>query len=504
MFLLHHDFAARQGRVIQRIPWMENAMTMASECCAPGNCKESGGWAMMHFGGAELGDKRRSSRLVMLAAAIAENPQMSLPKQLPDWSDLTGAYRLLSNEAVDPQAILAPHKALVRQAAGEHGVILCVQDTTQLDFTLRTGITGLGIIGDGTGRGLVQHAALAVLPDKRLLGILDLNWHAMEPVPKGEKRKERRARWTERYLWHEAAQRIGPWRQGRQLIHVGDRHADVFRFMHEARTLGHDFIVRAMHDRYVDDATEHLWEKVLRQEPLGQMSVTLGVQRNKANAIKRIGREALLTIRVTAIEVPPPQDDPRTLSVQPLSLWAVHLVEEHPPAGVDPVEWMLVTSLQAMALEEAQRIIGYYTCRWVIEEWHRCLKEGCKIEDSQLDEAADIERLAAVLAVVAARLLEMRDLAQATDERASSPESLRRLVPAMYITMAAGLAKVPVETLTPRLFWRTIAKRGGYLGRKNDPRPGWKVLWRGWTDLVQMVRGAELYQQLLDAGGKCV
>lgn len=479
-------------------------MAMASGSCARKDCKEGGAWATIHFGGAELGDKRRSSRLVFLAAAIAENPKMSLPKQLPDWSDLTGAYRLLSNEEVDPQAILAPHKALTYQAAGAHPVILCVQDTTQLDFTLRTGITGLGIIGDGHGRGLMQHTALAVLPDKRLLGILDLMWHAMEEVPEGETRRQRQSRWTERFLWHEAAQRIGPWPEGRQLIHVGDRHADLFRFMHEATELKHGFVVRAMHDRYVDDATERLWEKLLRQDALGQMTVTLGVQRDKGNRIKRQGREALLTIRVAPIVVPPSRNDPRTQDAPPRSLFAVYLVEEHPPEGVEVVEWMLLSSLEARTLEEAQTIIGYYTCRWVIEEWHRCLKEGCRIEDSQLDEALDIQRLGAVLAVVAVRLLEMRDLADASDPRATSPEALRLLVPDIYILLVAGLAKVKPETLTPRQFWRSIAKRGGYLGRKNDPRPGWKVLWRGWADIVQMVRGAELYQQLLQAGGKCV
>jgi hypothetical protein len=478
-------------------------MTMVSECCAHKN-QEAGAWATVHFGGAELGDKRRSRRLLLLATAIAENPQMSLPKQLGHWSDLTAAYRLLSNEQVDPQGILAPHQALVRQAASEHPVILCVQDTTQLDFTLRTGIEGLGIIGDGNGRGLMQHTALAVLPDKRLLGILDLACHAMSPKPKGETRRERQSRWTERYLWHEAAVRIGAWPQGRQLVHVGDRHADLFRFMHEATALGHGFVVRAMHDRYVDDSTQRLWEKLLRQEPMGQMTVKLGTQRDKGNRVMRQGREAIVTIRAAPVVVPPSRNDPRTEDAAPLSLWAVHLVEEHPPEGAEPVEWMLVTSLEAQSLEQAQVIIGYYTCRWVIEEWHRCLKEGCRIEDSQLDQAEDIQRLGAVLSVVAVRLVEMRDLADATDERATSPEALRDLVPALYIMIVAGLAKVPPEKLTPKKFWRTIAQRGGYLARKNDPRPGWKVLWRGWTDIVQMVRGAQLYAQLLRADEKCV
>lgn len=481
-------------------------MTMAHECCATQDTQAANSWASRHFGGADLGDTRRSSRLLELAGAIVEHPGMSLPKQLPDWSDLTAAYRLLSNEQVDPQAILGPHKTRTGQVAAEHPVVLCVQDTTSLDFTLRTGIAGLGIIGDGGGRGLMQHTALAVLPDKRLLGILDLTWHAMAAVPKGETRRQRQARWTEPDLWHEAAERIGGWPEGRQLIHVGDRHADLFRFMHEATAWGHGFVVRALHDRYVDEAREHLrlWDKLLGQTPLGQMRVQLGVQRDKGNRLKQAGRAALLTIRTAPLVVSPPRRDPRTQDAPPLALWAVYLVEEHPPEGVAAVEWMLLTSMEAVTLQDAQRIIGYYTCRWVIEEWHRCLKEGCRIEASQLDDAGDIQRLGAVLAVVAVRLLEMRDLADACDETATSPEALRERVPALYVLIVAGLAKVSPESLTPRQFWRTLAKRGGYLGRKCDPRPGWKVLWRGWADLAQMVRGAEIYHHVLQSGKNCV
>ena len=104
------------------------------ECCAERCSDESRNWALVHFGEAKLGDKRRTRRLVQLAAAITEDPSMSLPKQLPAWSDLVGAYRLLSNAQVDPQAILQPHLAWTLQQAQGYPVVLCVQDDTQLDF----------------------------------------------------------------------------------------------------------------------------------------------------------------------------------------------------------------------------------------------------------------------------------------------------------------------------------------------------------------------------------
>jgi hypothetical protein len=430
---------------------------------------------------------------------------MSLPKQLSAWSDLVGAYRLLSNDQVDPQEILRPHLAWTFQQARSLPVVLCVHDDTQLDFGGRSGIRGMGIIGDGRGQGLVQHGVLAVLPDKRLLGILDLRWFAAERTPAGEPRRARQKRWTTRDVWPEAIGHIGLWAAGAQMIHVGDRAADLYRFMHEARKLGHGFVVRAMHDRTVDGTAEHLWEKLPRQPRLGSMHVQLGAQGDERGLrARRAARAADLTIRAAPIKLAPPEADPRTKGAVPLELWAVYLVEENPPQGVEPVEWMLITSLEVTTLEQAQTIIGYYTCRWVIEEWHRCLKEGCRIEASQLDDGRDIQRLGAVLAVVAVRLLQMRDLADAQTPAADAPEALRDLVPPLYVAIVAGLAKSVPESLTPRLFWRTVARRGGYLGRKHDPRPGWKVIWRGWSDIVQMVRGAELYQRLMPDGKNSV
>jgi hypothetical protein len=129
--------------------------------------------------------------------------------------------------------------------------------------------------------------------------------------------------------------------------------------------------------------------------------------------------------------------------------------------------------------------------------WHRCLKEGCRIEESQLDDAKDIQRLGALLSVLALRLLQVRDLASSAQD---TPGALKSQVPAMYILIVAGLAGIKPEELTPRQFHLTVAKKGGYLNRKHDPRPGWKVLWRGWNDVVQMVRGAELFRDLPSHG----
>ncbi len=483
---------------------------MERSSCAQMCLQDEQRWAIQHFGESELGDRRRTCRLVELAAAMARNPQMSLPKQLPDWSDLIGAYRFLSNPGVDPQKILAPHHRLVRQEAGGYPVVLCIQDDTQLDFTCRTGMDGLGLTGDGFGKGLLQHTALAVLPPAsssvssgkgRLLGVLDLAFHAIEKAKKNEKRRERQSRWTKTDVWQEAAQRIGPWSgsgsEGSMLVHVGDRHADLFRFLRCAVDLRHQFVVRAMHDRKLyQEPEQKLWETLKAAPVLGKITVSISKQRDKGNRIKRRSRKAKLSIRTAPVQIGPPVNDPRTAGCQALEVWAIHLVEQNPPAGEEPVEWMLLSSLPAATLAEAMILIGYYLCRWMIEEWHRCLKQGCRIQASQLDHAQDVCRLGAIMAVLATRLLQMRDLAdQPTAGKSVSTSCLKDKVPWMYLLIIAQLAGVKPEQLTSKLMLLTIAKRGGYLARKHDRRPGWIVLWRGWSDIVQMAQGAELYKR---------
>lgn len=472
-------------------------------------------WASLHFGKVDLKDRRRDRRLVALTGKMACNPHMSLPKLLPDWSELFGAYRLLSNMSVPPRSIVEPHLQRTRQLAMGYAVVLNIQDDTQLDFTRRSDVEGLGLIGDGHGRGLLQHSSLAVVPDGgQVLGLLDLSWHAIEPVKKNETRRQRQSRWTATDVWQEAATRLSAWPADSMLVHVGDRGADVFRFMNQGRKLNHHFVVRAVHNRHVDQTatdepalSRRLWDKLTAQSVLGQITVSVGTQCDGNGKIKRKGREAILDIRTAPVQVPPPVNDPRTKDEQPLDLWAIYLSEPNPPEGQEPIQWMLLSSLAAQTLEQATQLIGYYTLRWKIEEWHRCLKQGCRIEDSQLDHAMDLQRLAAIQSVLAVRLLQLRDLADAQQQpqpdtasasaaTTQSNQILQQYVPALYLLIVGQLAKVPIDQLTPQLFLLTIAKRGGYLNRKHDHRPGWIVLWRGWTDIVQMAQGAELYRNV--------
>jgi len=73
---------------------------------------------------------------------------------------------------------------------------------------------------------------------------------------------------------------------------------------------------------------------------------------------------------------------------------------ENAPDGVGPIEWMLLTSEAALTLANAEERMDGYGLRWIIEEFHKSEKTGCRLERVQLKSAEAIKRWAALAAPV--------------------------------------------------------------------------------------------------------
>jgi len=174
-------------------------------------------------------------------------------------------------------------------------------------------------------------------------------------------------------------------------------------------------------------------------------------------------------------------------------MWVIHAVEVDAPKDVEPIEWILLTSLPVTRFEEAWQILEYYEKRWIIEEWHKALKTGCRVESRQLKTKEGLERITALLGIVAVRLLQLKSAARTTPDCPAV-----QVVPARWIRMLIAARKKLKNrtTLTIGEFYRELAKLGGFLGRKCDGEPGWMTLWRGWQKLYLLVRGAELAEEL--------
>lgn len=168
-----------------------------------------------------------------------------------------------------------------------------------------------------------------------------------------------------------------------------------------------------------------------------------------------------------------PLDTQQSRALPPLVVWVVRVWEPEPPEGVEPLEWMLLTSVAVLTLQQAWERVDWYRARWIVEDDHQGLKPGCRIKQRQLQSYEGLRCLLGLLAPLAVRLLQVR---AASREDPARPAS--QVLPSEVVHVLASLAKVPAADLTAQQAWHTIARCGGSLGCKGDGPPGWKTLWK--------------------------
>ncbi|MCW5551099.1 MAG: IS4 family transposase [Verrucomicrobiae bacterium] len=451
-------------------------------------------WAQQEFALAELGDRRRTQRLVNLAHGLAAQPGGTLPQAFPDWAELKAAYRLLDRPETSFQRILAPHLQRTRAACRPPGEYLLIEDTTLLDYSCGPAAPELGRIGDGQGRGFELHATLAVRiegwtlaprPASQLVGLLRQRCDRPPPAPPGETRAQCLSRPRRSQRWAAALKEAGAPPADCRWIYVADREADFYEPIQRCQPHRVDFVIRACHDRRLAQDAGHRHETLARAPVLGQTTVELRTRPGQA------ARTALVAVRAVRVDLDGPWR-PSGWQAPLRGVWAVEVREVHAPQGVmQPLHWGLLTSLPCESWAAGQRVVGLYAARWWIEEYHKALKRGAGVEASQLERGHRLEALIAVLAVVAVRLLATTLLARSRPEGWEAPESFG---PEALALLAAKLGR-PKEGWTNQSVLIATARLGGFMARKGDGLPGWQTIWRGWQRLRWMCEGVVTLNQ---------
>ena len=205
---------------------------------------------------------------------------------------------------------------------------------------------------------------------------------------------------------------------------------------------------------------------------------------------ERKARTAHLAISFGRVRLLPPRMQEKT-DLRPIVVEVVRVWEPQPPEGVEPLEWLLLTSVPTQSVEQAWERVDWYRTRWIVEDYHQGLKTGCRLEQRQLQSYEGLRRLLGLLAPTAVRLLQLRAVARQSPQQ---PASLG--LPSDLVQVVASLAQVPVPELSLQQCWHTIARYGGYLGRKGDGPPGWKTLWKGWFYIQALLEGVHLAARL--------
>jgi hypothetical protein len=480
-------------------------------------CRISGSaqWAEEQFGLVDLEDKRLNRRVMQVAESIATDPSGSVPRQSRTWKQTKGAYRLFDHPKATFESLSEPYWQETRTQCQQCDVVLLIQDTTWLDYASHRATQGLGWHGsnqEGKTRdnGLFLHGVLAVEPQDNGSGrVLGLAWNTLwsrqgKPIGSDQQRrsKHRRSDQRESLRWTKAITTIGspPAEGNGRYLHVGDRESDMFALYQATQEMkGVGFVVRVFRGRnatlgHDTPATlsrpkrsgSSLLELCRKLPVLGEKQMWIGPRANKA------GRFATLSVAGAAVTLWSPQ---LKCTGHALRCWAVRVFEAHPPQGGEAIEWLLLTSEPVCELADALKIAGYYTLRWLIEEYHHCLKSGCKVEERQLETVERLKPLIAMLCAVAVRLLQLKN-----DARLVPDHPAREYAPRELVQTLARLIKDDAQTLTIHRFIHEVAKLGGFLDRKHDGEPGWKTIWRGWQDLSLIHAGYQLAKARLRCG----
>jgi hypothetical protein len=389
---------------------------------------------------------------------------------------------------------------MTAEIVAEYDVVLCVGDTTFLDYDrIVVKREGYGPIGKG-GNGLILHSALAIeTTNGQSIGLLWQKLWNREPKPKLPKnetpaqKKKRQAATRklarnrpfeekESYRWVEALTTVEKLvSKHTRVIHTFDREGDITEVFVQLRQLKHTgVVVRAAHNRSLDSDSERLWSKLSAQPISFEQEIEL------PSTSQRSARKAKLAVRFCPVNLRTPY---RFDDRDPILVYAVYATEVDCPEGETPVEWMLLTTEVVADIQMASTILRWYSCRWRVEEYHKIFKSGCQVERYRL--AADgMKALIGFLSVIAVELLQLTYLHRT---QALAP-AIEILNPLQIKVLKAKSPKQP-KVLTVSWAVEAIARLGGYLEHRHKTPIGIQVLWRGWLKLHDLCEGWQLARE---------
>lgn len=448
-------------------------------------------WIGSEIKAINFGDLRLKKRLGNVLETFFSKPTESIASACKAWADTKAAYRFFDHENVNEDKILNSHKASTLDRIRNEPVVLCLQDTTEIDYTSQKYTTGLGPIGQHKIRqGFYLHPTIAVTPERLCLGTIHTTMWARDLKTFGKKvdRKKKPIEEKESMRWLDSfreTKKIALELPNTLFVNISDREGDIYDIFLEAQKESADkvsnahWIIRGSHDRCVhgnpeqqDDTqndNEKLWSIVEKTTPLGEIEFEMPSGRGrKGRTVKQ---------QVYAAEVSLKAPDRVGVRLPDVKINAVLTKEIDCPEGEEPVGWLLLTSLPITNIEEAVRIIEWYLCRWQIEIFFKILKSGCQIEKLQLESFERLKVCLSVYMIVAWRILFTTMLGRNCPDIPCTAVFDESEWKAVYVIIKKK--SPPEKPLTLREMIGLVAGLGGFLNRKGDGFPGVKTMWIG-------------------------
>jgi hypothetical protein len=429
-------------------------------------------WIEREFKSVQLGDRRLNQRLQQIAADLSREPQATIPQASGSWARTKGAYRFFDHGRVSAEAILDGHRAATLERMESQPTVLLIQDTTSLHYASQESASGLGCLGNQGDKalGLWLHTTLAVNDDGRALGIVQAQMWARDPAQAGiaARRKQRSLADKESQRWLSSFQesiRLAGLLPHSRVINMADREGDMYElFAVAAQHPEVGVLVRARHDRRLQQEEKSLWNFIAAQPVAGQVEITVPRQPGVAS------HKVELEIRFGVVVLKSKKGHP-----DPLKLWVVE-ARQRGGSAEQAICWRLLTNQAVTDLAAAVQRVRWYRRRWRIEEFHRVLKTGCKAEGRQLEKVQRLKNVLALDMIIAWRILE---LTRAAWQNPDGPATELLTEDEVKILCSLSHHLAGKKSLRLREAVRAIAQWGGFLARKSDGEPGPITLWRG-------------------------
>ena len=442
-------------------------------------------WVKDELGGADFGDQRLRPRFLVIAQSLSRFPQAFISQASELWPRAKAAYRFFDNKRVTARCILTPHYVQAAQRIkNQSEPVLILQDSSYLNYSHMTSSTDLGTIGrfPEACMGLIMHTSLAVTEHGLPLGIVNQEvWARSKVTMNASAKRHRRIEERESFIWlkslREYHKRLSPYTN---VVTICDRGGDIYEVFREAFVTNTQFLIRSRGDRLLAN-NKYLWAFVQKKPPVTRYTVHVQAQENSPS------RDATVEVRFCSISIPAPKHNAAKDNPKAIAAWAVYVSEINPsPQVEEPIEWMLITNVPTNTTREALTRIKWYTCRWMIEVFHKVLKSGCHVEYSRLAKNSRRIPFLALKSIIAWKLLLLTYFQRVSPEEPASALLSEIECRALYVAIHNILPnrlRISAKTVT-----RWLAQLGGFLGRKYDGQPGVTAIWRGWHRLQDFTR----------------
>jgi len=454
-------------------------------------------WSEITFGSCNLGDERRTQRLVQVAEGLARHIGQSMVKSCANDAEIEGAYRLIRNNEVSSKAIAEGGFKATATLAAQSDTLLALEDSTSISFkhSVRDALGPVGNNKDSQHQGFMVHSVLLVdAMTEQTVGLIEQSrWtRSAKTHGKRHQRKHRAYKAKESSKWLKASEAMSG-RLGTimaRTISVCDRESDIYDYLSYKVGQRQRFIVRVAQNRSIEGVgPSRLLELTEQLQGVGQYRI------NVPQKGGRQAREARMEVSYAPVNLCLPKNKKTGQPTLSLTVVQCREITKQKKGGL---HWILLTQEPVTSATQARQVVHYYEQRWKIEDYHKAWKSGgTQVEKQRMQAAENLERMAVILGFIAVRLLQMREIA-IDSEQAKQLSCTQLLQPIEWQVLWLKRERRRLPSTPPSLYWAyyALAKLGGWYDSKQTGKVGWSALWDGWFKLEQLVEGAALSASL--------